>query len=433
MPSAPKRSVEPTLNSVTVERYRSFEAPTPFEIRPLTLLYGQNNAGKSALLRLLPILAASVEDNPSGTLELNADAASGAGFRELAWAGERRCHLTLHWSRLKARYTIELAENSELMQVKTLELTDSREGQAQPYVFVIAVNGRGYTVGPSLKDSDTSMPELHFRGLLPVLDAETGGQELAERQSARTALESLKQHLLPLRGKVAYLNARRGDMPREVTIRGLRPTTLKANGENVSEMLVSDGGLLKRVARWYGQERVGRRLEVMDVSKTTRQLFLGPHAGPLLNIPLCEAGEGMKHVLPVLVALALAEKQQRHSLLTIEEPESHLHDDAQRLLGEELCRVAALHDSARIVAETHSRLLLLGVQWAVTQKQISKEDVMVYWVEQWEGRSRLVPITIREDGSLNGWPPRVFEEDLRLGRDLLQWQLDQEDKRREAP
>lgn len=432
MPSAPKPSAPPVLNSVTVERYRSFEAATPFEIRPLTLLYGQNNSGKSALLRLLPILAASVADNPSGTLELNADAAAGAGFRELAWAGERRCHLTLHWSGLQARYTIALAENPELMQIKTLELTDAREGQAQSHVFVIAVDGRSYTVGPSIKQAHAPLPELSFRGLLPVLDTETGRQQRAEEKSALTALDKLQQHLLPLRGHVAYLNARRGDMPREVTIRGLRPTTLKANGENASEMLVNDAALLDRVARWYGQKRIGRLLSVTDVSPTKRQLLLGPLSTSLLKIPLCEAGEGMKHVLPVLVALALAEKQQRNSLLTIEEPESHLHDDAQRLLGEELCRVAALKDSARIVAETHSRLLLLGVQWAVTQKQISKEDVMIYWVEQWEGRSRLVPVTIRQDGSLNGWPPRVFEEDLRLGRDLLQWQLDQEDKRKEA-
>ena len=44
----------PTLHAVTAYHYKSFEPQARLELRPLTLLLGRNNAGKSSLLRLLP-------------------------------------------------------------------------------------------------------------------------------------------------------------------------------------------------------------------------------------------------------------------------------------------------------------------------------------------------------------------------------------------
>jgi AAA15 family ATPase/GTPase len=41
------------LSSYMVENYRPFAERTTIELRPLTLLFGYNSAGKSALLRAL--------------------------------------------------------------------------------------------------------------------------------------------------------------------------------------------------------------------------------------------------------------------------------------------------------------------------------------------------------------------------------------------
>ena len=55
----------PLPRTLTLANYRAFSRPTELELRPLTLLYGWNSAGKSALLRLLPLLAHSAR--PSAT------------------------------------------------------------------------------------------------------------------------------------------------------------------------------------------------------------------------------------------------------------------------------------------------------------------------------------------------------------------------------
>ena len=50
-----------SVASFEVENYRSFAERTSMILRPLTLLFGYNSSGKSALLRFLPLLAAAVE------------------------------------------------------------------------------------------------------------------------------------------------------------------------------------------------------------------------------------------------------------------------------------------------------------------------------------------------------------------------------------
>ena len=49
------------LTAFTVENYRSFEARTRIELRPLTILLGRNSSGKSTLTRTVPLLKQSLD------------------------------------------------------------------------------------------------------------------------------------------------------------------------------------------------------------------------------------------------------------------------------------------------------------------------------------------------------------------------------------
>lgn len=64
--------------------------------------------------------------------------------------------------------------------------------------------------------------------------------------------------------------------------------------------------------------------------------------------------------------------------------------------------------------------ILRAVQVAVLDGKLSASDVALYWVEQEaHGGSRLRPIQVRADASLQGWPPGVFEEEQGLAREIL--------------
>lgn len=71
------------IKNFSVKNYRSFEDETSIELRPLTLLFGYNSQGKSALLRTLPLLAASVRGPASSPLNLDTELSREGGFANL--------------------------------------------------------------------------------------------------------------------------------------------------------------------------------------------------------------------------------------------------------------------------------------------------------------------------------------------------------------
>lgn len=79
------------IESFWVRNYKAFGQRTDIEVRPLTLLFGYNSVGKSALLRVLPLLSESTRLSTSADtnpLALTSDAARGATFEDL------RCQFT---------------------------------------------------------------------------------------------------------------------------------------------------------------------------------------------------------------------------------------------------------------------------------------------------------------------------------------------------
>ena len=54
------------IRQIHVANYKAYRAPATLEVRPLTVLIGRNHAGKSALLRAVPLIAHSlrIQENP---------------------------------------------------------------------------------------------------------------------------------------------------------------------------------------------------------------------------------------------------------------------------------------------------------------------------------------------------------------------------------
>jgi predicted ATPase len=77
------------LSAIELTKWRAFERTQRVELRPLTLFFGWNNSGKSALLRALPIIADSVRSDSITPLNLAGRAARDASFRDVSWPRAR--------------------------------------------------------------------------------------------------------------------------------------------------------------------------------------------------------------------------------------------------------------------------------------------------------------------------------------------------------
>ncbi|WP_217992713.1 hypothetical protein, partial [Stenotrophomonas sp. CC120223-11] len=98
------------LFSLKARSFRTFRKESELDIYPLTFLYGFNQAGKSTMLRLLPLLADSLQ-NDAGPLDLQSPALCGATFKELGWLGREPVlspWLTLIAPSLQPRITLKI-------------------------------------------------------------------------------------------------------------------------------------------------------------------------------------------------------------------------------------------------------------------------------------------------------------------------------------
>jgi hypothetical protein len=148
------------------------------------------------------------------------------------------------------------------------------------------------------------------------------------------------------------------------------------------------------------------KVEATPINDTQVELRVGRTPRPrqggakdLVNI--ADVGFGVSQTLPVVVALRAALPGQ---LVYIEQPEIHLHPRAQVAMARLL--VNAANRGVRVVAETHSSLILLGVQTLVAEGVIQPGLVGLNWFvrDEKDGTTRIKTAELDEAGRFGDWP-----------------------------
>ena len=393
--------------AVILRNYRAFAGTHRIELRPLTMLYGDNNAGKSALLRALPLIADSVAPDATGALRLESMATYKSGFHDLIWKGDTDddsdpdLGIGLEWDPGSSVRAVEytLVRRDRRILIRSCVIRDDSQEFTLEWVPGIP-DAHQY----DCRNSETRASlraDVEFRGLVPERFA----------QSMPGILASLRTQLRGLRGCTQWLQAKRQAPDRRLTIPSGPPHRMNSDGRDAAQVLFSHPSLRAEVSRWY-EGAIGRALELVesppDEFRTT--LRNARHSQPF-EVDLLDSGQGCIQVLPVLVALALVglEGETSPSTIAIEEPESHLQGKLQLELADAICsRVAHAKqsDNLRIVIETHSQHMLLGVQLALLKGIIHPDDVVIHWVRQDEhGASHAEPVTLDAQAHLQGhWP-----------------------------
>lgn len=121
-------------------------------------------------------------------------------------------------------------------------------------------------------------------------------------------------------------------------------------------------------------------------------------AKDLVNI--VDVGFGVSQVLPVLVGLLVAEPGQ---LVYIEQPEVHLHPNAQRALAVPFA--AATKRGVQVLVETHSSIFLTAIQTLVAKGELSPDAVKLHWLSRDKhGDTQLTTHDLDEAGAYGDWP-----------------------------
>jgi hypothetical protein len=125
---------------------------------------------------------------------------------------------------------------------------------------------------------------------------------------------------------------------------------------------------------------------------------------------LADIGFGVSQVLPIIATLATAAPG---TTVLIEQPELHLHPEAQGRLADVLHSLASSR-SLRQVIETHSEHILLRLQRRIAEQAMRPEDLALYFIDSGEVSRSHVDSRGQLDNS--AIPSGFFEEDW---QDLL--------------
>ena len=118
-------------------------------------------------------------------------------------------------------------------------------------------------------------------------------------------------------------------------------------------------------------------------------------------VSIADAGLGVSQVLPVIIALLVATPD---TLVYLEEPEIHLHPTAQVHMARILAEAAKR--GVIVVAETHSSLLLRGIQTLVAQGELDPTLVKLHWFQRSpsNGSTQVASADLDQDGAFGEWP-----------------------------
>lgn len=314
------------LTALTLHNYRSFAAPTRVAVRPLTLVFGRNSAGKSALLRALPLLAASFhEGRMLNPLAMGCEAMREATFRDLL------CQVGGKHSAMEMGLAFEAGSTETSLRVRLLE--DSRKRHFVEHFWLSAGDDARVsaqwrlgepldhfdltgTFGPdTLQAQGTVHP---FAPVVPQVQS-ADARWAAPMRDVFSRVQQFAAHCQWL-GSLRTVPARRRRFPLT------RPTQYGASGDALLDTLAWDtreeAELPHLVSAWY-EKHFQMRLRVTDGEPggESFRLRLGP-VDAAHDVDVCDTGEGMAQALPVVTALyqsALASAEGAQTL-ALEQP-----------------------------------------------------------------------------------------------------------------
>ena len=101
-------------------------------------------------------------------------------------------------------------------------------------------------------------------------------------------------------------------------------------------------------------------------------------------------------------------------LITIEEPETHLHPAAHGSLAQRFVDSFIENTNKNYLIETHSENFILRIQRLIADPEVklTNEDVKIYYVNYDENdfSSSIKEIFIDESGEIEEWPDNIFNE-----------------------
>jgi predicted ATPase len=404
----PQPEAQPPLGftEIGVRGFKSFAEETRIQLGSLTILAGANSSGKSSIMQPLLMMKQTLEapydpgalllDGPnvhftSGQQMLSIDHKPSLDLSEFMVfmnVNSMPLETTFHWN-IHSGPALHMQKFGYKSSLESLEVVELRADMSPDEIVAL---------GPDMFALDSHPQNLRVMRNRCFLKVE--GRVLTYNLGNPSFAEALQAiiHLPGLRGtperlyKTANVTGSTFLGQFDTYVASIinrfqkdEPGQLIKVQEALKKLGLTDIVQAQRLNDAQIELRVGRVLGRADTTDT---------------VNIADVGLGMSQILPVIVALLVAQPGQ---LVYIEQPEIHLHPRAQIALSEIFADAA--NRGVRVVVETHSELFLLGIQSLVAEDKLDPNAVKLHWfTRSADGSSQVTSAELDTTGAFGDWP-----------------------------
>lgn len=441
------------LRQLQIQNFKGWEDTGTIGMSEITLFFGANSSGKSSIGQFLMMLKQTVESSDRKAVffpgSINSPVQLGS-FREMVYRRDLRSRISFKYNwklpsplkfkdvlsgktyatqRINFAATVGMEDDhSKLLCVEKLKYSLPLRGKPDLSVGMEKSEGKKHQYRvDSEQYSLKRNPGRVWQPGAPIQFYGFPDEVVAYYQNA----EFVKQLNLQnenLFKRIFYLGPLRSKTDRLYPWSGITPESVGYSGENtVAAILASRGRKIslgyKKVTRPLEQlvaeslQRMGliESFEVKPISKQRQEYEVKVRTkGSNDWVDLPDVGFGISQVLPVLVQCFYAPSG---SIILMEQPEIHLHPNAQSALADVMIDVINSRENGedrniQLIIETHSEHFLRRLQRRIAEDVIPKEKVSAYFANIAKTPATLESLKIDVFGNILNWPENFFGDEM---------------------
>lgn len=424
------------ITQFTMEEVRCFAARQEFEIRPLTILVGENSTGKTTMLACFHILANYLS---RGEVDFNIFPYSMGIFKDIVRKSTKQ----------DKSFAIGIGLKDKADEVEITLKFGEKRGGVEPVVdsmsikfsdgeiVLIARDGIGWRFEPETSnegknhfrlavDTDRLNGDDPFFPLIYFSTKRMDDKSEHQRTFSRYLREKIDQGISFLNPGYEQIATVFSTSPVRSQPRRTYDPTREFQDPEGSDVPM----MLTRIAYTKPEEWERLRQHLINFGKSSG-LFqsidtkaLGSSLGspfqlkfkvrgPKTNI--VDVGYGVSQVLPILAYVLTSSFSESHRLsqdagkyLLLQQPEVHLHPKAQAELTSLLAQLANIGNQSFLI-ETHSDYMVDRARIEIRRGNIKAEDVSLIYLEPKKNVVRVHNISFDKMGNMIGVPPHFRE------------------------
>lgn len=427
----------PNIHEIRIEGYKSLADETKLEIRPLTILAGANSSGKSSVMQPLLLLKQTLASaSDPGVMELAGPNVQFTEYKQMFYRcpGDGKSAKTMKigfsvgdpLAPEMMDITYRLSENQLHLDREDF-VTNLKSGQQAKFALhpgrltdKEAASIPETVFGVGRMTGGTARREMAYecriqRAFLDVMMGHPDRKYMYMTLGAPATDRAIRQQLLNL----IHIPGLRGNPERYYPLRKTKGPRFDGHFQDYVAGIVAgwrDGarGKMRLVRLSDALHDLGLtwKIEARSLDATSVEIVVGrlrdaKRGGAKDLVNIADVGLGVSQILPALVALMTASPSQ---LIHLEQPEIHLHPRAQRVFAKLLGDAAI--SKKRVIVETHSSILIRGIQTLVAKGELDPKLVKLHWFTRNEdtGATKVSSSDLDENGAFDSDWPEDFDD-----------------------